>query len=67
MPVNGLVVFGIHETQFLEQGGESVGLVARAQESACLVVDGGDVVDTLAHGINVQHAASGEQQGGMCG
>ena len=63
LEVYDAVVLGVEQAEFAHQGFEPLGLVALEQGAAGDVVDRRDIVNPLAHGIDVHHAAAREQQG----
>ena len=52
------VVGGVEQTQFLDERLQPLTLVALAQQLAGVVVDGGNVVDAVAHCVEVHHRAA---------
>ena len=58
LAVNDFVVFWIESFQLLNECFESLFLQPSFHHLARLVVDGGDVVDTVANGIDIHHAAT---------
>ena len=61
LAVDDTVVFGVEPLQFLAESFEAFLLQAPLHGSACLVVDGGDVVDAVADSVDIHHTASSHQ------
>ena len=65
--VNDCIVVGVEQAQFLHQRFEALALIAFEQRGAGVGIDGGNVVDAVAHGVDIHHAAACEQQRRMGG
>jgi len=64
--IDGSIVFRVEEAQFGGEGSEAFCLIALPQVVAHLGFHGGDVIDAVAHGIDIHHAAAGEDEGIVC-
>ena len=54
-------VFRIQSAELVDESGKSFCSKAFLHGAADVVTDGGNVVDALAYGIDVHHAATGEE------
>ena len=62
LQVYDAVVLGVEQAQFIDQGFQSLLFVAVEQRTACDVVHCGNIINTLAYGIDIHHASARKQQ-----
>lgn len=61
LQVDNAVVFGVEQAQLGTQAVEALRLVLTQHQGARFGIDRGDVVNTLAHGVDVHHGTTREQ------
>ena len=61
LAVNDLVVFGVKTAKFFTESLESFVSESLFHQTACLVVDGRNVVDAIADSVDIHHAAASKQ------